>query len=77
MGAAALVACDAGAMISEIDIWRSAQLLITRMAPGWFPRATRRAGQMLDRGDGAGWHSWARIRLAIEALQAPRWGEPN
>ena len=29
---------------------------------------------MLDRGDGDGWNVWARIRLAIEALQAPsRW----
>jgi len=32
---------------------------------------------MLDRGDGAGWHTWARIRLAIETLQAPRQGKPN
>jgi hypothetical protein len=26
---------------------------------------------MLDRGDAGGWQIWARIRLAIEALQAP------
>jgi hypothetical protein len=26
---------------------------------------------MLDPGDSAGWQMWARIRLAVEALQAP------
>jgi hypothetical protein len=35
------------------------------------------AGRALDRGDFDGWHVWARIRLAIDAMQAPRRGEPN
>lgn len=64
-------------MISEIDIWHTAQQLIAENGAGAVSEATRRAGRMLDRGDSAGWHTWARIRLAIEALQAPRRGELN
>jgi hypothetical protein len=64
-------------MISEVDIWRAANLLIRQHGAGAASKATQRAGQMLDRGDSAGWQTWARIRLAIEALQAPRRGEPH
>jgi hypothetical protein len=64
-------------MISEVDIWRAANLLIHQHGAGAATKVTRRPGQMLDGGDGDGWQVWARIRLAIEALQAPRQGEPN
>lgn len=39
--------------------------------------ATQLAGRMLERAGAEGWQVWARIRLAIEALQAPQRGEPN
>jgi hypothetical protein len=62
-------------MISELDIWRAANLLIREHGAGAASEALRRAGQLLDRGDRDGWQLWARIRLAIEALQAPGRGE--
>lgn len=39
--------------------------------------ATLLADLMLDRGDSEGRQVWARIRQAIEALQAPRRGGVN
>ncbi len=50
-------------MISDLDIWRAATLLIGRYGA--------RADLMLDRGDFEGQSVWMRIRRAIEALQAP------
>jgi hypothetical protein len=64
-------------VISEPDIWRAANLLIGQHGAGAASEATRRAGQMLDRADFDGWHEWARVRLAIDAMQAPRLSEPN
>jgi hypothetical protein len=63
--------------ISKIDIWRAANLLIRLRGATAVSEATRLAGRMLDRGDSGGWQAWARVRLAIEALQAPRRGELN
>jgi hypothetical protein len=63
---------------TQPEIWQVANLLIIQHGARAVSEATRHAGRMLDRGDGAGWHLWAaRIRLAVEALQAPRWGEPH
>jgi len=62
-------------VIPEIDIWRAANLLIRKDGPGAASEAMQLAGRMLDRGDSEGWQVWARIRLAVEALQAPRRGE--
>jgi hypothetical protein len=64
-------------MVPEIDVWRAANLLIRQHGARAASKATQRAGQMLDRGDSDGWPVWARIRLAVEALQTPRRGEPN
>jgi len=64
-------------MIPEIDIWRAANLLIRKHGADAELEAARRADLMLDRGDDEGRLLWARIRLAVEALQAPRRGEPN
>lgn len=64
-------------MISELDVWRAANLLISQHGTGAASAATRLAGRMLDRGDSDGWQVWARIRLPIEALQAPRRGQLN
>jgi hypothetical protein len=64
-------------VISEIDTWRAANLLIRQHGAGAAPEATRRAGRMLDRGDSDGWQVWAKIRLAVEALHATSEGEPD
>jgi len=64
-------------VISEIDIWRAANLLISRHGADAELEAAKRANLMLDRGDDDGRDLWARIRRAVEALQAPRRGEPH
>jgi hypothetical protein len=64
-------------VIPEIDIWRAANLLIRRHGANAELEAAKRADLMLDRGDDDGRLLWVRIRRAIEALQAPRYGEPN
>jgi len=64
-------------MISELDVWRTADLLVNHHGARAASEATRHYRRVLDRGDFDGWHVWALIRLAIEALQAPPRGEPN
>jgi hypothetical protein len=57
----------AGSMISELDIWRAANLLVSKHGEGSVTEATRLAGRMRDRGDSEGWQVWARIsRSATE-----------
>jgi hypothetical protein len=58
------------AMISEIDIWRAANLLIRKHGANAELEAAKRADLMLDRGDDEGRLLWSRIRRAVEALQA-------
>jgi hypothetical protein len=57
-------------VISEIDIWRAANLLIRKHRANAEFEAAKRADLMLDRGDDDGRLSWMRIRRAIEALLA-------
>ena len=65
-------------MISDLDIWRAATLLIRKHGADAELEAAKRADLMLDRGDDEGRRVWARIRRAIEALQAPlRSGRPH
>jgi hypothetical protein len=64
-------------VITDIDIWQAANLLIRQHGAGEASQATRLAGRMIERGDSAGWQVWARIRLAVEALQAPHQGKPH
>jgi hypothetical protein len=64
-------------MVSELDIWRAANLLVGRHGAAAASEATRWAGRMLDRGDCEGWQVWARIRRAVEDLQALRRGRLN
>jgi hypothetical protein len=52
------------AMVSDLDIWRAANLLIRR-------HGADAELEALDRGYDDGRLLWARIRRAIEALQAP------
>jgi hypothetical protein len=64
-------------MVSDLDIWRAANLLIRKHGSDAELEAAKRADLMLDRGDDAGRLLWARIRRAIEELQAPRRGRLN
>jgi hypothetical protein len=58
-------------MISDLDIYRAANLLIERHGGDAMIEAARRIDTMLDRGDLDGRLVWLRIKRAIEALQAP------
>ena len=57
------------AMISEIDIWRAANLLIRKHGANAELEAAKRADLMLDRGDDEGRLLWSRIRRAVEAYR--------
>ena len=56
-------------MISEIDIWRSAQLMIQQHREDAAHQADARASDLIERGDHAGGAVWRRIRQAIDQLQ--------
>jgi hypothetical protein len=64
-------------MISELDIWRAANLLTHRHGPDAELEAARRADLMLERADVDGQTVWKRIRRAIVELQAPPAGPPH
>jgi hypothetical protein len=64
-------------MIPDRDIWRAANLLIREQAAEAEIVATRRADEMLERGDREGQLVWLRIRRAIVDLQAVPMGKPN
>ena len=61
-------------MISDIDIWRAATLVIRRHGEDAEIEAAKRADQMLERGDLDGHATWKQITRAIVALQAPAEG---
>jgi hypothetical protein len=61
-------------MISELDIYRAANLLIERHGTDALIEASHLVDRMLDRGDTAGRLIWLRIKRAIEMLQAPSSG---
>jgi hypothetical protein len=65
------------AMVSDLDIWRAANLLVQRHGADAELEAAKRADLMLDRGDDDGRLLWMRIRRAIEDLQALRRGRLN
>ena len=58
-------------MISDLDIWRAANLLIQHHGDDAELAAARRADLMLERGDLEGQTVWKRIRRAIAEFQAP------
>jgi len=64
-------------MIPDRDIWRAANLLIREHEADAEIVATRRADEMLERGDRDGQLVWLRIRRAIVELQAVPVGKPN
>jgi hypothetical protein len=57
-------------VISKADVCKAANALIDRHGTGAAAEARRHYRRVLARGDVAGWYVWARIRLAIAALQA-------
>jgi hypothetical protein len=61
-------------VISEIDIYRAANLVIERHGADTVIEAARLIDRMLDLGDREGQLVWRRIMRAIEALQAPASG---
>ena len=52
-------------VISELDIWRAANLLIRQHGPDVEVEAARKADLMLERGDRDGQLVWVRVRSAI------------
>ena len=61
-------------MVSDLDIFRAANLLIQQHGGDAEIEAARKADLMLDRGDIEGRNVWLRIKRAIGQLQAPRDG---
>jgi hypothetical protein len=64
-------------MLSDLYIWRAANLLIGKHRINAEPEAARVSDLMLERGDDEGRRLWQRIRWAIAALQAPPQGKPS
>ncbi len=64
-------------MIPDLDIYRSAQVLVKRHGKDAPIEAAMRADAMLDKGDLDGYAVWKRIVKAVEGLQetAPKLGE--
>ncbi len=58
-------------MTSEIDIYRSAKLMIDQHGEGAAIEAAMKADAMLDKGDLDGCAVWKRILKAVEELQGP------
>jgi len=57
-------------MVSNLDIYRAANMLIERYGDKAVIEAAKRIDTMLERGDLAGRDVWQRIRRAIDDLQA-------
>ncbi len=64
-------------MVADLDIYRSAQVLVKRHGADAPIHAAMRADAMLEKGDLDGAAVWKRIVKAVEALQgtAPKPGE--
>jgi hypothetical protein len=60
-------------VISELDIYRAANLMIDRHGGDALIEAVRMIDRMLELGNGEGRQVWRRIKQAIEQLQtAPK-----
>ena len=55
-------------MIPDLDIYRSANLLVRLHGQDAPIQAAMRAGELLDKGDLAGYAVWQRIVKAVEEL---------
>ena len=56
-------------MIPDLDIYRSANVLVTQHGQDAAINAAMRADAMLDKGDLDGYAAWRRIVRAVEELQ--------
>ena len=56
-------------MIPNLDIWRSASVLVKRHGPDAPIQAATRADAMLEVGDVEGYAVWKRILRAVEELR--------
>ncbi len=61
-------------MTSDLDIYRSAQVLVKQHGLDAPIHAAMRADAMLDKGDLDGCAAWKRILWAVEELQKTRLG---
>jgi hypothetical protein len=57
-------------MISDLDIWRSALIMVKRYGDDAMLEAAARADQLQEEGDWQGALTWHHILDAIERLQA-------
>lgn len=64
-------------MISDLDIWRAANLIINQYGVDAEIEAARKADLMLERGDRDGQLVWMRVTRAIVALTATPLGRPH
>jgi hypothetical protein len=64
-------------MISDLDIWRAASLLIRKHGADAEVEAAKRADLMFDCGDRDGELVWLRIKRAIAELQTAPVGKPH
>ncbi len=64
-------------MLSDLDLWRAAQIMVKRYGDGAATEAAMRADEFLNQGIIDGKRLWMRIMPAIEELQRerPRYGE--
>jgi hypothetical protein len=58
-------------LVTDLDVWRAANMLIKRHGAEAEIEAARLADAMLNRGDGQGHLLWLRIKRAIVDWQAP------
>ena len=63
--------------VADIDIWRSAKLMIDQHGEDAATEAALRADALLDQGAITGAATWRRVMKAIEQLQAPRLAGPT
>lgn len=61
----------------ELDIWRSANILLKRYGDEAVFIASKRADALLDQGDHQGCSAWIRIAKAIFELEQKQAGEKD
>jgi hypothetical protein len=59
-------------MVTEIEVWRSAKLLIRHYGDAAFQHAEQKADELKAKADLDGWAKWLRIAAAVLELQEGR-----